>query len=168
MPFSTFTDLRDHVRYGYGPVFEDYKYFGETNARTHFTRYINTAYREVQRLYTASRDDMKRFIMLDTLVNSLSVESRALPYEDVHNPPSASHYKLKPTQAAHLMPTFGEIAAYNRSSYEVSYSRWDHYKAARYYQTNYAHIFALIMEHSPNKQDAWRLVHREISAYAAY
>ncbi len=168
MPFSTFTDLRDHVRYGYGPVFEDYKYFNETQARAHFTRYINTAYREVQRLYNASRDDMKRFITVDTLVNSLSVEGRALSYLDVHNPPAASHYKLQPPQASQLMPTFGEIVGYNRSSMDVNYFRWDYDKAARYYQSNYSRIFALIMEYGPSKQDAWRLVHREISAYASY
>ena len=167
-PFVTFIDFKDHVRYGYGTAFEDFKYMDESTARSHFSRYIDGAYREVQQLYKASREDMKRFITLDTLVNSLSVDGRALAYQDLHNPPPRSQDKLLPPAAAKLMPSFGEIVAYNRSSFEVNYVRWDLSRAAQYYQRNYARIFGLIMEYGPAKQDAWRLVHREISAAAAY
>lgn len=166
LPFGTWNDLRDYVKYGYSTVHEDNKYMDEYYARNHFNRYANGAFREVQRLYNASREDMKRFILLDVLANSLVVQGQRLPYEDVHNPPAERHYKLFPTQAAGLMPTFGEIVSYNRSSYEVNYVRWDEYRAARYYQANYSRIFGLIMEHGPSKREAWRLVHREISAYA--
>ncbi|HEY9839517.1 MAG: hypothetical protein ACAI44_28990 [Candidatus Sericytochromatia bacterium] len=168
LPFSTYIDFRDYVRYGYTTTFEDYKYLNETNARSHFSRYIGGAYREVQRLYDASREEMKRFILLDVLVNSLEVEGQALSWQDLHNPPAQAGYKLLPTQAAQQMPSFGEIVAYNRSSNDVNYVRWDLNKAARYYQANYARIFSLIMEYGPGKQDAWRLVHREISLAAGY
>lgn len=166
LPFHTFNDFRDHVRYGHNTPHEDYKYMDVDYARSHFNRYINSAFTEVQRLYKADREQMKRFIMLDVLVNSLVVDRDRLPYEDVHNPPAERHYKLFPTEAAAVMPTFGEIVAHNRNSYEVNYVRWDMYRAARYYQANYRRIFGLVMEHGPNKRDAWRLVHREISAYA--
>lgn len=100
----------------------------DSYARNHFNRYINGAYRDVQNLYKASRDDMKRFIMLDTLVNSLEVDGRPLPYEDIHNPPAQQEYKMFPTDAAKIMPTFGEIVSYNRNSYDVNYQRWDAYE----------------------------------------
>jgi len=168
LPFRTFNDLNDYIRYGYSSTHEDYKYMNDSYARNHFNRYINGAYRDVQNLYKASRDDMKRFIMLDTLVNSLEVDGRPLPYEDIHNPPAQQEYKMFPTDAAKLMPSFGEIVSYNRNSYDVNYQRWDAYRAARYYQANYNRIFGLIMQHGPSKQEAWRMVHREISSYAGY
>jgi hypothetical protein len=168
LPFQSFNELRDHVRYGFSSTHEDYKYMDEYVGRQHFNRYNLSAYPQVQSLYKASREDMKRFILLDTLVNSLRVDGRALPYEDVHNPPSQQNYKLLPTEAAKVMPTFGEIVAYNRNSYDVNYSRWDMYRAARYYQSNYARIMAMVMEFGPSRQDCWRLVHREITAYANY
>jgi len=166
LPFNTFIDFRDHVRYGYSTTHEDYKYMDEHYARNHFNRYLSSSYVEVQRLYRASREQMKRFMMLDVLANSLVVDRQRLPYEDVHNPPAERHYKLFPTDAAEIMPTFGEIVAHNRNSHDVNYVRWDMYRAARYYQTNYRRIFGLVMEYGPNKRDAWRMVHREISAYA--
>lgn len=166
LPFRTFNDFSDYVRYGYSATYEDYKYMHDSSARNHFNRYINGAYRDVQSLYKASREDMKRFIVLDVLANSLEVDGRALPYEDTHNPPAQQHYKLYPTAAAAFMPTFGEIVGYNRNSYDVNYERWDLYRAARYYQANYSRIFGLIMQYGPTKQEAWRMVHREITAYA--
>jgi hypothetical protein len=168
LPFRSFSDLSDYVRYGYSSTHEDYKYMNDNYARNHFNRYINGAYRDVQSLYKASRDDMKRFIMLDVLANSIEVDGRPIPYEDVHNPPAQQEYKMYPTDAAKLMPTFGEIVSYNRNSYDVNYQRWDAYKAARYYQANYSRVFGLIMQHGPTKQEAWRMVHREITSYAAY
>lgn len=166
-PFSIFGDLKDHVRYGYGTVYEDFKTMNEASARAHYDRYVG-AWREIQRQYKASRDEIRRLATLDALVNSLEVEGRALPAENRHNPAANPKDKLLPTQAAAVMPSFGEMMAYNRSSYEVSYVRWDPYKAARHYQTNYARYFSLIMEAGPEKTDAWRLIHREISAVAAY
>ncbi|PIQ26305.1 hypothetical protein COW36_15055 [bacterium (Candidatus Blackallbacteria) CG17_big_fil_post_rev_8_21_14_2_50_48_46] len=168
LPFRTFNDLVDYVRYGYSTTYEDYKYMNDNYARNHFNRYINGAYRDVQGLYKASRDEMKRFIMLDVLANSIEIDSRPIPYEDVHNPPAQQEYKMFPTAAAQLMPTFGEIVSYNRNSYDVNYQRWDMYKAARYYQANYSRVFGLIMQYGPSKQEAWRMVHREISSYASY
>lgn len=168
MPFASYSDFKDYVRYGYTTVYEDFRYLNETTARSHFSRYITSAYPEVQRLYKASRDEMKRFMLLDTLVNSLSIEGQALSYLDVHNPPAQAGYKLLPTQAAAIMPSFGEMVAYNRSSYEVNYVPWNLTQAARYYQANYNRVYGLIMEYGPSKQDAWRMLHREISAAAAY
>ncbi len=167
LPFETWTDFRDHIKYGYSSPYEDNKYMNDYYAQNHFNRYVNSAFREVQRLYKASSDEMKRFIILDVLANSLEVDGRRLPYEDVHNPPAERHYKLFPTEAAKLMPTFGEISNHNRTSYDVNYIRWDEYRAARYYQSNYSRIYGMIMEHGPSKTEAWRLVHREISTYAA-
>ena len=166
LPFRNWSDFSDHVRYGYDTVYEDRKYMNTRYARGHFNKYIVSSYRQVRELYKASNTEMKRFMLLDVLVNSLEVSGRTLPYNDVHNPPAERHYKLFPTKAAMLMPTFGEIVDYNRNSYDVNYSRWDTYRAARYYQANYSRIFGLIMEHGPSKKEAWRLVHREISAYA--
>lgn len=166
LPFQSWSDLRNHLRYGYSTVYEDRKYMDEYYARNHFNRYLNSAYAEVQRLYDSSRSEMKRFITLDVLANSLEVNGRRLPYEDVHNPPAERHYKLMPNRAAELMPTFGEMVSYNRNSYDVNYVRWDMYRAARYYQANYRRIYGLIMEYGPSKRDAKKMVHREISSYA--
>lgn len=167
LPFDTWRDLSDHIRYSNETTYEDRQFMNSTYAEGHFNKYINTAFREVRNLYKATPEEMKRFILLDVLVNSLEVEGRTLPYLDIHNPPAERHYKIFPTQAALLMPTFGEAVNYNQSSYDVNYVRWDAYRAARYYQANYSRIFGLIMEHSPSKRDAWRLVHREISSYAS-
>lgn len=166
LPFATWRDLSDHIRYSNETVYEDRQFMNSRYAEGHFNKYIHSAYREVRNLYKANTLEMKRFILLDVLVNSLEAGGRTLPYQDIHNPPAERHYKLFPTQAAMLMPTFGEIIDYNRNSYDVNYVRWDEYRAARYYQANYARIFGLIMEHGPSKRDAWRLVHREISSYA--
>lgn len=168
LPFVTYTDFRDYVRYGFSAVFEDYKYLDENTSRSHFSRYIGGAYREVQSLYKATREEMKRFILVDTLANSLRVDTQILAYTDTHNPPAQPYYKLSPTQAASIMPTFGELIAYNRSSYDVNYSSWDILAAARFYQTNYSRYFGLIMEFGPTKQDAWRTIHRDISQAATY
>lgn len=167
LPFSTWSDFRDHVKYGYSTTHEDAKYMNEYYAKNHFNRYINSSFRQVQELYKPTRDEMKRFITLDVLANSLEVNGTQLPYEDIHNPPAERHYKMFPTEAANFMPSFGEIVSYNRNSYDVNYVRWDNYRAARYYQANYRRIFGLVMEHGPTKKDAWRMVHREISAYAS-
>ncbi len=167
LPFETWRDLSDHIRYSNEATYEDRQFMNSRYAEGHFNKYINTAFRDVRNLYKASAEEMKRFILLDVLVNSLEVGGRALPYQDIHNPPAERHYKFFPTQAAMLMPTFGEIVNYNRNSYDVNYVRWDEYRAARYYQANYSRIFGLIMEHGPSKRDAWRLVHREISSYAS-
>jgi hypothetical protein len=167
LPFETWRDLSDHIRYSNETTYEDRQFMNARFAEGHFNKYINTAFRDVRNLYKATPEEMKRFMLLDVLVNSLEVSGRALPYQDIHNPPAERHYKLFPTQAALLMPTFGEVVNYNRNSYDVNYVRWDEYRAARYYQANYSRIFGLIMEHGPSKRDAWRLVHREISSYAA-
>lgn len=166
LPYRTYSDFEDDVRYGYDTPYEDYKYMSQRYARNHFNRYINGAFRDVQELYKASRTDMKRFIKLDVLVNSISVSGRPLPYQDIHNPPAERHYKLLPTEAARVMPTFGEIMSYNRNSYDVNYERWDTYRAARYYQANYKRIFGLVMEYGPTKKEAYKMVHREITSYA--
>lgn len=167
LPFTSWRDLSDHIRYSSETVYEDRKYMNTRYAEGHFNKYVNTAYREVRTLYKANPSEMKRFILLDVLANSLEAGGRTLPYQDIHNPPAERHYKLFPTQAAMLMPTFGEIIDYNRNSYDVNYVAWDEYRAARYYQANYSRIFGLIMEHGPSKRDAWRLMHREISSYAS-
>lgn len=167
LPFENWRDLSDHIRYSNETTYEDRQFMNSRYAEGHFNKYINTAFRDVRNLYKATAEEMKRFILLDVLVNSLEAGGRTLPYQDIHNPPAERHYKLFPTQAAMLMPTFGEIVNYNRNSYDVNYVRWDEYRAARYYQANYSRIFGLVMEHGPSKRDAWRLVHREISSYAA-
>lgn len=168
LPFATWGDFRDYIKYGYSTTYEDNKYMNDYFAQNHFNRYINSSFRQVQDLYKPSREQMKRFMVLDVLANSLEVGGQRLPYKDVHNPPAERQYKMLPTEAAMVMPTFGEIIGYNRNSYDVSYVRWDNYKAALYYQANYRRIFGLVMEYGPSKQDAWRMVHREISSYANY
>lgn len=167
LPFENWSDFREYIKSGSPNADEDNKYMYDYHAQNHFNRYLNTAFREVQRLYKASPEEMKRFIVLDVLANSLEVDGRPLPYVDVHNPPAERHYKFFPTEAARLMPTFGEISNYNRTSYDVNYVRWDDYRAALYYQSNYARIYGMIMQYGPTKQEAWRLVHREVSTYAA-
>lgn len=166
LPYATYTDLRDYLRNSALTTFEDFKFFEENNGRTHFNRYINGAYREIQKLYSASREEMKRFILLDVLVNSLTVSGQALSYQDIHHPAPTAGNRMTPTQAAQVMPTFGELVVYNLSSNDVNYQRWDLRTAARYYQSNYARLFSLIMEFGPSKQDAWRLIHREITTAA--
>lgn len=165
LPFRSYSEFVDYVRYGYNTTYEDYKYLADRTARYHFNK-NQQPFQHVKELYKASTEDMKRFIMVDTLANSLQVGGRELQYQETHNPPAQAHYKMYPTEAAKIMPTFGEIEAYNRSSYEVPYSRWDTYRAARYYQANYARLMTLVMEYGPSKRDCWRTVHREITTYA--
>lgn len=165
LPFRTYSEFVDYVRYGYGTTYEDYKYLGESNGRYHFNK-NQQAFQYAKELYKATNEDLKRFMMVDTLANSLQVGGRELPYQETHNPPAQANYKMFPTDAAKIMPTFGEIESYNRSSYEVPYTRWDTYRAARYYQANYARLMQLVMEYGPSKRDCWKTVHREISTYA--
>lgn len=164
LPFATYADWRDYVRNSVLTPFEDFKYLDETQARAHFSRYAK-AYAEAQRRYGASREQMKRLMLLDVLGNSLSVENQAFS-ADTHHPAAQTGYRLDPVQAAQLMPSFGELVAYNLGSSEVNYSRWNLRTAARFYQANYARYFSLIMEAAPDKTDAWRLIHRELSAVA--
>lgn len=165
LPFNSFSDFEDYVRYSWDTVSEDRQYWSRRNAQHHFVN-NRSAFRHVQNLYKPSRSEWKRFIYIDTMANSLAVNGRSLPYQNLHNPPSQAHYKYLPTQAAKYMPTFGEIVDYNRTSWDVPRERWDMYRAARYYQANYPRLMQMIMEHGPSKKDAWKLVHREITDYS--
>jgi hypothetical protein len=104
---------------------------------------------------------------MDTLANSLEVNGYAINYSETHNPPFRPNYKMLPTQAADMMPTFGEIYDYNRYHNGVPYISWDLGRAASFYQANYARYMGLIMEHGPtDKYKVYDLVQREISTYA--
>ena len=163
LPFRSFSDFYDHVRYNY----KNKKYMSRRMASHHY-RQNRSAYRTVKRFYKPTRTQLKRFILVDMLANSLTIDGRELPYQNTHNPPSQAHYKYLPTEAAAYMPTFGEMVEYNRTSYQVPYERWRMYRAARYYQANYARLFQMIMEYGPTKSEAKKLIHREITDYAGY
>lgn len=163
LPFRSFSAFYDHVRYNY----KNNKYMSRRTAQHHFRQNVN-AYRTVKRFYKPSHSQLKRFMLVDMLANSLRVDGRTLPYTNTHNPPSQAHYKYLPTEAAEYMPTFGEMVDYNRTSYQVPYERWRMYRAARYYQANYARLFQMIMEYGPTKREAKKLIHREITDYAGY
>jgi len=164
LPYRTYSEFERDVRYTY---YNDYNFLNGRNASYHFNNSVN-AYNYAQEIYKASSTDMKRFIRMDVLANSLEINGYAINYSETHNPPFRPNYRLLPTQAANIMPTFAEIYDYNRYGSGVPYISWDLGRAASYYQANYARYMGLIMEHGPSdKYKVYELIHREISTYSA-
>lgn len=163
LPYRTFNDFERDVRYT-----TDYKFLGLRNARYNFNKNYS-AYQYAQNIYKATSYDMKRFIALDMLVNSLAINGYEMSNHETHNPPFSPEYKMLPTRAAQVMPTFGEIYDYNRYGSGAPYIEWNMERAASFYHSNYARYMAMIMEFAPNdKYKVYDLVHREISRYAGY
>ena len=163
LPYRTYTEFERDVRY---TNYSDYRYLNSRNGNYHFNNSMS-AYQYAQEIYKASEYDMKRFIKIDVLANSLEVNGYAINYSETHNPPFRPTYKFLPTQAANVMPTFAEIYDYNRYHSGAPYISWDLGRAASYYQANYARYMGLIMEHGPtDKYKVYDLIHREISSYA--
>jgi hypothetical protein len=163
LPYRTYSEFENDVRY---TNYQDYQFLNTRNGSYHFNNSVS-AYQYAQQIYKASSFDMKRFIKTDTLANSLEVNGYAINYNETHNPPFRPNYKLLPTQAANIMPTFAEIYDYNRYGSGVPYIQWDLGRAASFYQANYARYMGMIMEYGPtDKYKVYDLVHREISSYA--
>ena len=55
------------------------------------------------------------------------------------------------------------LANYNLYGKNNPHVSWDWSKAKQFYHDNYARYMGMIMEFSPNKEDAYSLIHREIS-----
>jgi hypothetical protein len=130
-------------------------------AKKHYER-NKYAFEYLQNAYKATPTDIKRFIIVDTLVNSLLHN-----HVEFHNAEYTSTYKLNPVKAAHIMPTFAEINKFNFSDSTVSYVKWDDRRAKEFYQSNYARYMGLIMEYAPNRITAMELIHKEICNNAA-
>lgn len=165
LPYRTYNDLESDIRFQNRT---DYGFLGVRNANFHFNKSYS-AYEYAQNIYKSNSYEMKRFIKLDVLANSLAVEGYEIPYNETHNPPFRPGFKYLPPKASDLMPSFGEIYDYNRYHSGISYITWDLRKASSFYQANYARYMGMIMEFGPtDKYKVWDLVHREISQFAGY
>jgi hypothetical protein len=155
-PYTSFFEFeRDLIK-----TSEEY-YYSYNKVKTKFIFDKNLApYHTVQEIYKANKADMKRFIKVDILVNIINKDEI-----EVHNPPFQPNYKLMPTKAAQIMPTYAEIVQFNESG-KVPFVRWDNSKSFPYYRDNYPRWMGMIMEFGPNKNDAYTLIQREISEAA--
>lgn len=135
--------------------------YDKVTAKSHFDKNLN-AYLTAHEMYKSTKKQMERFILLDTLANSLT----ETPYMETHNPPFQPNYKIKPTEAAAIMPAFADIGNYNIFGKNNPHVDWNWTKAKQFYHDNYARYMGMIMEFSPKKEDAYSLIHKEISEAA--
>lgn len=135
--------------------------YDKETAKSHFDKSLN-AYLTAHEMYKATKKQMQRFITLDVLANSLT----KVKYSETHNPPYQTNYKILPTQAAEIMPAFADIGNYNKFGKNNPHVSWDWTKAKQFYRDNYARYMGMIMEFKPSKDDAYALIHREISEAA--
>ncbi len=165
LPYRTYSDFENDLKL---TNYTSYLFLNSPNGNRHFNKNYS-AYQYASDIYKANANEMKRFIAIDVLANCIEIRYNALPYSETHNPPFSHGFKLLPTQAAFLMPTFGEIMEYNSNNTNAPFVKWDMNRAATFYQSNYRRYMGLVMEHGPSdKYKVYDYIHREISNYAGY
>lgn len=133
-------------------------YFDTRYAKKLFDENV-TSYSELQKKFNASKSDMKRFLIVETMANSY-YSKQPLDEKQVHVPEFKSGYKLNPIEATNKMYTFLELDKEDKPTY------WNTTKATKFYKDNYSRYIGLIMEKNPSRKDLLSTMMNEISEFA--